>query len=132
MELATIECDREWVVLAECDKRPPDITQWKLRNFTWIFKETFVASKKFFIKNYFEFRTKDPHSDPGLRHERSNPGKSFRWIPNQSDSFRNLYPSQSEFIRVNSKKVFNLVWCKSVENLSNLIRDFESGPNFKS
>ena len=40
-----------------------------------------------------------------------DPGKSFRlkFIPNQSDLFRNLFPRQSELIRVNPKKVFNLV-----------------------
>ena len=39
------------------------------------------------------------------------PGKSFglKFIPNQSDLFRNLFPRQSELIRVNPKKVFNLV-----------------------
>ena len=49
-------------------------------------------------------------------------------IPNQSNLFRNLYPSLSaELVQVNPKKVFNLVWCKSVENLSaELIGDFES------
>ena len=38
-------------------------------------------------------------------------GKSFRlkFIPNQSDLFRNLFPRQSELIRVNPKKVFNPV-----------------------
>ena len=67
----------------------------------------------------------------------SYPGKSFGLIPNQSDLFRNLYPnpsdlfrnlypSQSEPIRVNPKKIFKLVWCKSVENQSDLIWDFES------
>ena len=51
-------------------------------------------------------------------------GESFglKFIPNQSDLFRNLYPSQSKFIRVNPKKVFVLVRWKSVENLSDLIR----------
>ena len=40
-----------------------------------------------------------------------NPGKSFglKFIPNQSDLFRNLFPRQSELIRVNPKKVFYLV-----------------------
>ena len=42
------------------------------------------------------------------------PGKSFglKFIPNHSvfpDSFQNLYPRQSEIIRFNPKKVFNLV-----------------------
>ena len=39
------------------------------------------------------------------------PSKSFRlkFIPNQSDLFGNLFPRQSELIRVNPKKVFNLV-----------------------
>ena len=39
------------------------------------------------------------------------PGKSFelKFIPDQSDLFRNLFPRQSELIRVNPKKVFNLV-----------------------
>ena len=48
-----------------------------------------------------------------------SPAESFglTFIPNQFDLFRNLYPSQTELIRVNPKKVFNLVWCKSVENL---------------
>ena len=59
------------------------------------------------------------------------PGKSFglKFIPNQSDLFRNLYPRQSELIRVNPKKVFNLVSCNSVKNQSvssESIRDFES------
>ena len=31
-----------------------------------------------------------------------------------------------ELILVDPKKVLNLIWCKSVENLSELIRDFES------
>ena len=36
-------------------------------------------------------------------------GKSFglTFIPNQSDLFRNLYPSQPELIRVNPEKLFN-------------------------
>ena len=53
-----------------------------------------------------------------------NPGKSFglKFIPNQSDLFRNLFPRQSELIRVNPKKVFNLVWCNSVKNQSVSIR----------
>ena len=57
-----------------------------------------------------------------------SPGKSFglKFIPNQSDLFRNLYPSQSEVTRVNLIKVSNLVGCKSVEHLFELIRDFES------
>ena len=40
-----------------------------------------------------------------------NPGKSFglKFIPNQSDLFRNLFPHESELIRVNPKKVFNPV-----------------------
>ena len=40
-----------------------------------------------------------------------HPGKSFglKFIPNQSDLFRNLFPRQSELIRVNPKKIFNLV-----------------------
>ena len=56
------------------------------------------------------------------------PCKSFglKFIPNQSDLFRNLFPRQSELIRVNPKKVFNLVWCNSVKNQSVSIRDFES------
>ena len=58
----------------------------------------------------------------------SCPSKSFglKFIPNQSDLFRNLFPRQSELIRVNPKKVFNLVWCNSVKNQSESIRDFES------
>ena len=41
-----------------------------------------------------------------------------------------MYPSQSESIRVNPKKNFSLVWCKSVENLSDLIRESEAlNPN---
>ena len=43
-------------------------------------------------------------------------------LPNQSDLFQNLYASQFKLIWINSKKLFNLVWCKSVENLSELIR----------
>ena len=52
------------------------------------------------------------------------PGKSFglKFIPNQSDLFRNLFPRQSELIRVNPKKVFNLIWCNSVNNQSVSIR----------
>ena len=48
------------------------------------------------------------------------PSKSFglKFIPNQSDLFRNLFPRQSELIRVNPKKLFNLVWCNSVKNQS--------------
>ena len=55
-----------------------------------------------------------------------NPGKSFglKFISNQSDLFRNLFPRQSELIRVNPKKVFNLVWCNSVKNQSESIRDW--------
>ena len=50
----------------------------------------------------------------------NHPGKSFglKFIPNQSDLFRNLFPRQSELIRVNPRKVFNLVWCNSVKNQS--------------
>ena len=53
-----------------------------------------------------------------------NPGESFglKFIPNQSDWFRNLFPRQSELIRVNPKKVFNLVWSNSVKNQSVSIR----------
>ena len=53
-----------------------------------------------------------------------HPGKSFGWkfIPNQSGLFRNLFPRQSKLIRVNTKKVFNLVWCNSVKNQSVSIR----------
>ena len=56
------------------------------------------------------------------------PGKSFglKFIPDQSDLLQNLYLSQFELIRVHPKKVSNLVWCMLVENLSDLIRDFES------
>ena len=48
-------------------------------------------------------------------------GKSFglKFIPRQSDSFdsfRNLFPRQSELIRINPKKVVNLVWCNPVTN----------------
>ena len=52
------------------------------------------------------------------------PGKSFglKFIPNQSDLFRNLFPRQSELIRVNPKKVFNLTWCNSVKNQTVSIR----------
>ena len=52
------------------------------------------------------------------------PGKSFglKFIANQSDLFRNLFQRQSELIRVNPKKVFNLVWCNSVKNQSVSIR----------
>ena len=41
----------------------------------------------------------------------SFPGKSFglKFIPNQSDLFRNLFPRQSELIRVNPKKVFKKI-----------------------
>ena len=54
----------------------------------------------------------------------TRPGKSFglKLIPNQSDLFRNLFPRQSELIRVNPKKVFNLVWYNSVWNQSVSIR----------
>ena len=46
-----------------------------------------------------------------LKFAKVNPGKSFglKFIPRQSDSFRNLFPRQSELIRINPKKVFNLV-----------------------
>ena len=44
---------------AACVKRPEDVTQQlKLRNFTQIFQETIVASKRSFLENYFKFRTK--------------------------------------------------------------------------
>ena len=57
-----------------------------------------------------------------------SPGKSFglKFIPNQSDLFRNPFPRRSERIRVNPKKVFNLVYCNSVNNQSESIRDSES------
>ena len=45
-------------------------------------------------------------------------GFGLKFIPNQSDLFRNLFPRQSELIRVIAKKVFNLVWCNSVKNQS--------------
>ena len=41
---------------------------------------------------------------------------SFRANQIHSDSFRNLFPRQSELIRINPKKVFNLVRCNSVKN----------------
>ena len=41
---------------------------------------------------------------------------SFRANQIHSDSFRNLFPRQSELIRINPKKVFNLVWCNPVKN----------------
>ena len=50
------------------------------------------------------------------------PGKSFglKFIPRQSVSSRfipkSLFPRQSELIRINPKKVFNLVWCNPVKN----------------
>ena len=47
---------------------------------------------------------------------------SFRTNQIYSDSFRNLFPRQSELIRVNPKKVFNLVWCNSIKNQSISIR----------
>ena len=52
------------------------------------------------------------------------PGKSFglKFIPNQSDSFRFIPKSVSAPIRVNPKKLFNLVWCNSVQNQSVSIR----------
>ena len=45
--------------------------------------------------------------------------KKLKFNPNQSDLFRHLYQRQSE-------KNFNLLWCKSVENLCDLIRNWES------
>ena len=59
-----------------------------------------------------------------IDNNRECPGKSFglKFIPNQSDLFRNVFPRQSELIRVNPKKVFNLVWCNSVKNQSVSIR----------
>ena len=59
-----------------------------------------------------------------VKYPRKSCGLEF--IPNRSHLFRNLYPCQSELIRVNPKKVFILAWCKWVKNLSDLIRDFES------
>ena len=47
---------------------------------------------------------------------------SFRTNQIHSDSFRNLFPRQSELIRVNPKKNFNLVWCNLVKNQSVSIR----------
>ena len=41
---------------------------------------------------------------------------SFRANQIHSDSFRNLFPRQSELIRINPKKVLNLVWCNPVKN----------------
>ena len=41
---------------------------------------------------------------------------SFHANQIHSDSFRNLFPHQSELIRINPKKVFNLVWCNPVKN----------------
>ena len=60
------------------------------------------------------------HTVPNRNNIITYPGKSFglKFIPNQSDLFRNLFPRQSELIRINSKKVFNLVWCNSVKNQS--------------
>ena len=48
------------------------------------------------------------------------PDKSFglKFIPNQSHLFRNLFPRQSELIRVNPRKVFN----QSIKNQSVSIR----------
>ena len=56
----------------------------------------------------------------GVFQEDVHPGISFglKFIPNQSDLFRNLFPRRSELIRVNPKKVFNLVRCNSVKNQS--------------
>ena len=56
-----------------------------------------------------------------LTHAR--PGQSFglKFIPNQSDLFRFIPKSvsaPSELIRFNPKKVFHLVWCKSVKDQS--------------
>ena len=63
---------------------------------------------------------------PFLSFLRAYPGKSFwlEFISNQCDLFQYLYPSQSKLIRMYSKKVINLVWCKSIENLSELIEDW--------
>ena len=47
---------------------------------------------------------------------------SFRTNQIHSDSFRNLFPRQSELIPINPKKVFNLVWCSSFKNQSVSIR----------
>ena len=59
------------------------------------------------------------------------PGKSFglKFIPNQSDLFRNLFPRQSELIRVNPKKFsisFDVIQFKINPSQSESIRDFES------
>ena len=77
---------------------------WVCKFFRWFIKKKSRTPRPLLISRY--------------------PGKIFvlKFIPNQSDLFRNLYPSQFEPIRVNPKKKFNLVWCKSVENLSDLIR----------
>ena len=65
-----------------------------------------------------------PYLFPGPKRCWTCPGKSFglKFIPNQSDFFRNLFPRQSELIRVNPKKVFNLISCNSVKNQSVSIR----------
>ena len=47
---------------------------------------------------------------------------SFRVNQNYSDSFRYLYPRQSESFRTNQKNVLYLVWQKTLENQSDLIR----------
>ena len=59
------------------------------------------------------------------------PGKSFglKFIPNQSDLFRNLFPRQSQLIRVNPKKFsisFDVIRLKINPSQSESIRDFES------
>ena len=52
-----------------------------------------------------------------------DPGKSFglKFIPNQSYLIRFIPKVISELIRVNPKKVFNLIERKSVENLSDRV-----------
>ena len=46
--------------------------------------------------------------------------KPIRFIPIYSEIC--VRTNLREFIRVILEKVFNLVWCKSVENLSNSVR----------
>ena len=47
---------------------------------------------------------------------------SLKVNQNYSDSFRYLYPSQSESFSTNPKNVLYLVWWKTVKNQSDLIR----------
>ena len=64
----------------------------------------------------FRFQVLDLSSTIEIFLLKGSDWNSFRANQIHSDSFRNLFPRQSELIRINPKKVFNLAWCNSVKN----------------